>query len=393
MLVLAAAALGCAATLAGQSIAGGGDHSSAGEDRAATYTELRGHFDSVHSAAFSPDGSLVLTAGSDGRLIVWDARTGDMLKRFGESGAYVASALFDSTSSRILAVIDGDAVLFDIESGDSDTGERETVIGIDDELSSAVLTDHDKEVVGISFAVDSYLDEDGAVTRWSASTGDEIGSIDNGGYPEAVSPDGELAALSDADDEGSTTTQIFNVLDGSVQSTLDPVQEYVYYADAARFSDDGNRIARVTSEYADDSLESVTSVWDSNTGALIATLADPTADHVAVAFDHSGSVVATTSYGRDYFTSKIVLWNAETGERIRTVTADAVGGFAFSPDDSSIAVATSDSTVTIWDIESGDEVVALAGHIGAINSIQFSPDGDRLITASNDGTARIWQLT
>ncbi|MEO6126206.1 MAG: hypothetical protein ABIR32_21105 [Ilumatobacteraceae bacterium] len=389
MLVLASGALGCVATLAVQAITDDNDdQSSATAVRTDAYIELRGHVDPVHSARFSPDGSMVLTAGSDGRLIAWDSRSGEQLQTFGKGGDYVASAQFDSTNSRILAVIDGDGVLFDVESG-----KKESTIDAADELTSAVLTSRDEAVVAITFAVDSYLDDNGMVTRWNASNGDVIDVVDNGGYPEAISADGELTVVSDADDEGSTTTQIVDVGNGSVLSTLAQVQEFVYYADAAQFSEDGNRIARVTSEYTDDeSLDSLTSVWDSNTGRLITTLDDPSSDHVALAFDHDGSVLATTSYGNDYFTSKIVLWDAETGNRIRTVTSEAVGGFAFSPDDSSIAVAMQNSAVTIWDVKSGDQIVTLSGHIGAINSIAFSPNGDRLITASNDGTARIWNL-
>ena len=390
LVVAAAVAVGIGATLAVQALIGDDEPGRAASSVPAdgSVIELRGHLDSVHTAAFSPDGSLALTAAADGRIIVWDARNGDRLTTIGETGDYVATARFDSTSSRILAVVNGDVAIIDAE-----TGEDEASISESADVTSAVLTDRDAAVVGYTFDPDSYASVETAVTRWDAATGDELSTIDEGAFPEALSADGELVALSTSDDEGSTITEIWNVADASVQSTLDVVQEFVYYADGAAFSDDGNRIARVTSEYTEESFEALTSVWDAATGDLLATLDDPAAsDVVSVVFDHSGDIVMTTAFGSDFFTSTLTLWNAESGERIRTITREAVGGAAFSPDNSVIAVATADSTITIWDTESGDEVAVLAGHIGAINSIDFSPNGRRLVTASNDGTARIWDL-
>ena len=382
-------AVGVGATLAVQAVVGDGDDEDAPVAQgAASVRELRGHLDSVHTAEFSPDGSLVLTAAADGRIIVWDAQNGDRVTSSGTTGEYVAAASFDSTSSRVLAVVDGDVAIIDAETGDEETSISESA-----DVTSAVLTDHDRAVVGYTFDPESYASVETAVTSWDAATGDEISTIDEGAFPEALSRNGELVALSTADEEGSTVTEIWDVGTRSVQSTLDVVQEFVYYADGAAFSDDGARIARVTSEYTDESFDSLTSVWDATTGDLLATLDDPAAaDVVSVSFDHRGDTVVTTSFGDDFFTSVLTLWNAESGERMRTVTRGAVGGFAFSPDDSLIAVATADSAITIWDTNSGDEVAVLSGHIGAINSIGFSPNGRRLVTASNDGTARIWDL-
>jgi WD40 repeat protein len=36
----------------------------------------------VNSAVFSPDGTMVLTAADDGTVILWDAKTGQEMRRF-----------------------------------------------------------------------------------------------------------------------------------------------------------------------------------------------------------------------------------------------------------------------------------------------------------------------
>ena len=48
----------------------------------------------------------------------------------------------------------------------------------------------------------------------------------------------------------------------------------------------------------------------------------------------------------------------------------------------------SDYTATVWNAETGEEVLALSGHGGPITSVAWSPDNERLGTASEDNTAK-----
>jgi WD40 repeat protein len=49
--------------------------------------------------------------------------------------------------------------------------------------------------------------------------------------------------------------------------------------------------------------------------------------------------------------------------------------------------------VQSWDAVSGEILVVLKGHTGAIRAVEFSPNGEELVTASADGTARIWNVS
>src|SRR5262249_44851259 len=63
---------------------------------------------------------------------------------------------------------------------------------------------------------------------------------------------------------------------------------------------------------------------------------------------------------------------------------------AFSADSQRLATASLDKTARLWDAQSGQELLTLKGHTGAVYSVAFSPDGQRLATASLDKTARLW---
>lgn len=69
-----------------------------------------------------------------------------------------------------------------------------------------------------------------------------------------------------------------------------------------------------------------------------------------------------------------------------------VNSVAFSPDGRQLASASDDTTVRIWDTETGALQQTLEGHTDEVNSVAFSPDGRRLASASYDETVRIWDI-
>ena len=69
-----------------------------------------------------------------------------------------------------------------------------------------------------------------------------------------------------------------------------------------------------------------------------------------------------------------------------------VDSVCFSPDGRMVASGSDDSTVRLWDAETGACVRTLEGHSNVVFSVCFSPDGRRLASSSSDRTVRVWLL-
>ena len=76
---------------------------------------MRGHADAVQSAAFSPDGSRIVTASWDATARVWDAATGEEIFVLYGHNHNVLSASFSPDGSRIVtASADHTARIWDV---------------------------------------------------------------------------------------------------------------------------------------------------------------------------------------------------------------------------------------------------------------------------------------
>jgi WD40 repeat protein len=65
---------------------------------------------------------------------------------------------------------------------------------------------------------------------------------------------------------------------------------------------------------------------------------------------------------------------------------------AFRPDGKVLATGSQDSTIRLWNAETGDELSILRGHQGYVDRLSFSPDGERIASWARDGQLFLWDL-
>ncbi|KAF9528032.1 hypothetical protein CPB83DRAFT_855213 [Crepidotus variabilis] len=88
-----------------------------------------------------------------------------------------------------------------------------------------------------------------------------------------------------------------------------------------------------------------------------------------------------------------------SGEIWRWVEQAAVSSVAFSPDGRRVVSGSSDKTIRVWEVETGQTVAEtgqtvagpFAGHNHSVTSVAFSPDGRQVVSGSSDKTIRVWR--
>ncbi|WWC70793.1 nuclear distribution protein PAC1 [Kwoniella pini CBS 10737] len=120
------------------------------------------------------------------------------------------------------------------------------------------------------------------------------------------------------------------------------------------------------------------------------TLTSHRAPITKVTFHPTWTVVASASED-----SSVKIWDWESGEMERTlkghtksvndVDFDSKGGF--------MVTCSSDLTIKIWDTSNEyTNVKTLHGHDHSVSSVRFTHDGEKLVSASRDKTIKVWEV-
>ncbi len=338
-----------------------------------------GHASSVSGAAWSPDGTRVITASDDGTARVWEMESGKVIARIMEQcpAAWpicpIRKPTWSPDGTRVLTVSARTRV-WDAATGNkiSDLGGSEA--NADDEIHSAEWSSNGKWIVTVS--------HNGMAQVWEAANGRKISQfncIAGHAKTAAWSPEGGLIVTTCKDNTA-------RVWDWSTGNELRVLAGHTAQVSTAAFDKAGRRIVTA-------SQDETARVWDimnDATPVVLYSTREPGILMEAVveaAFSPEGARILTVHGG-----GKLRIWDATNGKEMASIIASdgtSVPNASFSPDGKNI-VTKGFRNVKVWGVETGKELARLDGHQNQIFSVVWSPDGSRILTASYDGTARIW---
>ena len=86
------------------------------------------------------------------------------------------------------------------------------------------------------------------------------------------------------------------------------------------------------------------------------------------------------------------LWQINTGEILQTYEGHGVfvNAIALSPDEQTIYSGGADGAIYRWNLVTGEKEGEFLGHQGAVNTLARTPDGQLLVSGASDGDIKLW---
>jgi WD40 repeat protein len=315
-----------------------------------------------YRVAYSPDGKLLASAGSDKLIRLWDAATGAEVRQLTGHDGPVYSVAF-SPDGRTLASAGADKTvrLWDVATGK----EGRRCLG------------HEGSVLPVAFSPDGKTlaseGQDGSVRLWDVAGGKEVlelpGHKSHGTSNLVFSPDGKLLAAVAAD----RAIVLWDVKTGQRRVRCvghDDDAESLAFLPDGKVLNSGCRDRTVR-------------FWDVATGKETRKIAVSVGGVFGIAVSPDGKMLATGGHDRG-----IRLFDVATGaERRQLGWYGDVRSLAFAPDGKSFASADSYGVIRLWDAATGHELPQ-SGEL--VTAIALEPDGRFLATGCRDHAVRLW---
>jgi WD40 repeat protein len=335
---------------------------------------LIGHIQRVNNAAFSTDGTRVVTCSLDGTLKIWSTHSGDNQATLtAPDRAAVNSVAFSPDGTRIVSgASDKTVSIWDTASGKL----RATLIGHTSGVTTVTFSPDGTKIVSAA--------EDGTLKIWEAvmskkrATQAEDRSV--------VALRGNTSAVASTSFSPDGTQIVTNAVDGTLK-----IWDAASGTEKSTIKGDGGKIAKVTfspdgRQIASVFVEGTVKFWDA---ANCVQLITPTANN-------EGAVISVSPDGKrtvgGRWDGTVIIWDDTTDKELASYKGRqiAVTSVAFSPDGTQIVAGFEDGTVKVWGGASFAERVTINGPSLKVTSASFSPDGKWIVSVYAKGLVRFW---
>ena len=380
------------------------------------------------SAAYSPDGKILATGGTDGTVLLWNTRTGKNIKTFTLKEQEYIGYIKYSPDGKTIATKGEEST---IELWNARTGKHFKTLAGHEKPDDFYEGHPDVSIASFAYSPDGNTIVSGGgdktVRLWDAHTGGNIYTLT--GHTETVvavaySPDGNTIVSASRD----KTVRLWDTATGENLKTLSGHKDIIV---TVAYSPDGNIIVS-------GGWDGMLHRWDAHTGAPLKTYEIYTGvlyfarGHAGAithtAYSPDGKTIATT--GTD---GAMQWWDAQTGENLKTFIAHSphsvtyfpdgkvlailignqvqlreaatgkylntlkghrynIDRIIFSPEGRTFATETVGGPVGIWDANTQENIKMLSGHTDTVYTPVYSPDGKMIATYSKDKTVRLWNV-
>jgi WD40 repeat protein len=342
---------------------------------------------------FSPDGHLLASGETNGRVSIWDTSTWTLAARFystGLGGGFFPTILSIRFSPNGELLVAGSTKLLS-QPPVIQTGGIIDVRSVSDWSLIRTLGYQGQSVYSISFFPDSIHLAAAAEETDFAIWNVQAGSI------ELRVPTAELTIRVAFSPTGlslvtSSAFGLFELWDPSTWQRLFTLSNHgVIYS--LSYSADGTRLSGATTGNL--------RVWDTESGALLQTITGYRNGPASVALSPDGSFAATGG-GQTYpdiqfseiCNGSIALTLNELVTELPSAAISSDGALVAVGETAFVVIGTHYYNVHLFNAADGSPAGLLEGHTGAISALAPNPaDPNLLASASGDRSIRIWDLT
>lgn len=346
--------------------------------------QLKSRTGQIIAAAFSNDGSRIISLDRYGRIQRWNS------ENFEEAPFEPKNSQHSIGPDIVKAIFSPDAKLVAI----ANRGYRVQIFAVES-LEKILETEADAAITAIAFSPDSQhlaiASSSGSLKLWNSDTKKPV-LLENQDFiinALAFSPDNQYLASARKDgkitiwaidsrkpisdlnpDKGDVHTLIFN-LDGSLLACGTEKGIQLYAIDP---SEDGK-----------EPTYKLRKSWKSNSPITL------------LSFDPQSRKLAADDGTKIMYRKILTGFGSVTNSDEKTVPhAARLTALAFSPDGKRLLTAGREryrinrGLLKLWEVAFPEELPVLLGHSGTVRAVAFHRDGNSLTTASDDGSVRIW---